>query len=156
MILGTAAYMSPEQAKGLPADHRSDVFSFGCVLYEMLTGRQPFQGDTAPDVLASVLARDPDLTTLPGNLNPRVHELVRRCLEKQPKRRWQAMGDLRAELEESRPRLRLHRSSRHQRRHAGAGRTRHWPWPLRSRASGSASSSGCEPPIRHRPKSSGS
>ena len=61
MILGTAAYMSPEQAKGFPADQRSDVFAFGVVLYEMLTGRQPFQGDTAPDVLASVIVRDADL-----------------------------------------------------------------------------------------------
>ena len=59
IILGTAAYMSPEQAKGFAADHRSDVFSFGVVLYEMLTGRQPFQGETAPDVLASVLIREP-------------------------------------------------------------------------------------------------
>ena len=71
VILGTAAYMSPEQAKGFPADQRSDVFSFGSVLYEMLTGRQPFKGDTAPDVLASVLVREPDLDLLPPNLNPR-------------------------------------------------------------------------------------
>jgi serine/threonine-protein kinase len=99
MILGTAAYMSPEQAKGLPADHRSDVFSFGCVLYEMLTGRQPFQGDTTPDILASVLAREPDLAALPANLNPRLSQLLRRCLDKHPKRRWQAVGDLRVELE---------------------------------------------------------
>ena len=99
LILGTAAYMSPEQAKGLPADHRSDVFAFGSVLFEMLTGRQPFQGDTAPDVLASVLVREPDLTSLPPNLNPRLHDLLRRCLDKSPKRRWQAMGDVRAELE---------------------------------------------------------
>jgi len=99
MILGTAAYMSPEQAKGFPADHRSDVFSFGVVLYEMLTGRQPFQGETAPDILASVLAREADLHTLPPNLNPRLLDLVRRCLEKAPKRRWQAIGDVRAELE---------------------------------------------------------
>src|SRR6266850_1083047 len=99
VILGTAAYMSPEQAKGLPADHRSDVFSFGCVLYEMLTGRQPFQGETVPDVMASVLARDPDLNALPPNLNPRLPDLLKRCLDKYPKRRWQAVGDLRAEIE---------------------------------------------------------
>jgi eukaryotic-like serine/threonine-protein kinase len=99
IILGTAAYMSPEQAKGFPADHRSDVFSFGVVLYEMLTGRQPFQGETAPDVLASVLVRDPELSKLPPDLNPRIPELLRRCLEKSPKRRWQAMGDLRSEIE---------------------------------------------------------
>ena len=99
IILGTAAYMSPEQAKGLSADHRSDVFSFGVVLFEMLTGRQPFQGETAPDVLASVLVREPELQRLPPDLNPRVTELLRRCLEKNPKRRWQAVGDLRAEIE---------------------------------------------------------
>ena len=99
VILGTAAYMSPEQAKGSPADQRSDVFSFGTMLYEMLTGRQPFKGETAPDILASVLIRDPDLSALPPNLNPRITDLLRRCLEKNPKRRWQAVGDLRAELE---------------------------------------------------------
>jgi Tol biopolymer transport system component len=99
VILGTAAYMSPEQAKGFPADQRSDIFSFGTVLYEMLTGRQPFQGDTAPDVMASVLVREADLSALPPNLNPRLGELLRRCLEKHPKKRWQAIGDVRAELE---------------------------------------------------------
>jgi serine/threonine protein kinase/Tol biopolymer transport system component len=99
LILGTAAYMSPEQARGFPADQRSDIFSFGVVLYEMLTGRQPFQGDTAPDVLASVLVRDADLTALPPNVNPRLPELLKRCLEKNPKKRWQAVGDLRAEIE---------------------------------------------------------
>ncbi len=99
LILGTAAYMSPEQAKGFPADQRSDVFSFGCVLYEMLTGRQAFQGDTAPEVLASVLVREPDLVALPPNLNPRLPDLLKRCFDKNPKRRWQAVGDLRAELE---------------------------------------------------------
>ena len=99
VILGTAAYMSPEQAKGFPADHRSDVFSFGGLLFEMLTGRQPFPGDTARDVIASVLVREPEMSRLPADLNPRVAELVKRCLEKQPKRRWQAIGDVRAELE---------------------------------------------------------
>ena len=99
MILGTAAYMSPEQAKGLPADSRSDVFSFGAVFYEMLTGRQAFRGDTAADILASVLAREPDLGALPQDLHPRVTNLVRRCLEKSPRQRWQAVGDLRVEIE---------------------------------------------------------
>ena len=99
VILGTAAYMSPEQAKGFPADHRSDVFSFGVVLYEMLVGRQPFQGETVSDVLASVLVREAELDGLPSALNPRLPDLIRRCLEKSPKRRWQAIGDVRAELE---------------------------------------------------------
>src|SRR5262245_31413683 len=80
VILGTAAYMSPEQANGLPTDARSDVFSFGSVLYEMLTGRQPFQGRTVSEILASVLVRDPDWSALPPNLNPGIHELLRRCL----------------------------------------------------------------------------
>jgi serine/threonine protein kinase/Tol biopolymer transport system component len=99
VILGTVAYMSPEQAKGLDADQRSDVFSFGCVLYEMLTGQPPFKGETVSDVLASVLARDPDLSRLPLDLIPRLGTLLERCLEKNPRRRWQAVGDLRLELE---------------------------------------------------------
>src|SRR5262249_35882893 len=80
IILGTASYMSPEQAKGLAADQRSDIFSFGVVLFEMLTGRQPFQGETAPEILASVLIRDADLAAMPPNLNPRLVDLVKRCL----------------------------------------------------------------------------
>jgi eukaryotic-like serine/threonine-protein kinase len=99
VILGTAAYMSPEQAKGLSADARSDVFSFGCVLYEMLAGRQVFQGETAAEVLASVLVRDPDFKLLPPDLNPRFYDVLRRCLEKNPKRRWHTAADLRIELE---------------------------------------------------------
>jgi len=99
LILGTAAYMSPEQAKGLQADHRSDIFSFGCVLFEMLTGSQAFRGDSVPEILASVLAREPDLQALPRSLNPRLVEALQRCLHKNPKQRWQAVGDLRAELE---------------------------------------------------------
>jgi serine/threonine protein kinase len=82
VILGTAAYMSPEQARGLPADHRSDIFAFGAVLFEMLTGQRPFHGDTVSDVLASVIAREADLRALPAGLNPRLPDLIRRCLEK--------------------------------------------------------------------------
>jgi serine/threonine protein kinase len=99
VILGTAAYMSPEQAKGFAVDPRSDVFSFGCVLYEMMSGRQAFQGETVSEIIAAVLIREPDLSALPSDLNPRLLELLRHCLEKNPKRRWQAVGDLRLELE---------------------------------------------------------
>jgi serine/threonine-protein kinase len=99
MILGTAAYMSPEQARGENTDARSDVFSFGCVFYEMLTGRQGFQGRTVSDILASVLARELDCSLLPPRLNPKISQLIRRAAEKEPKRRWQAVGDMRVEIE---------------------------------------------------------
>jgi eukaryotic-like serine/threonine-protein kinase len=99
LIMGTAAYMSPEQAKGLATDRRSDVFSFGVVLYELLTARQPFGGDTAAEIMAAVMLREADLAMLPAGLNPRIAQVIARCLEKSPKKRWQAMGDLRLELE---------------------------------------------------------
>src|SRR5499433_1802480 len=99
MIVGTAAYMSPEQARGREADQRSDVFAFGCVLYEMLTGRQAFRGEDVSDVLAAVLRAEADLNLLPTNLNPRLLELLRRCLAKNRKDRWYAVGDLRVEIE---------------------------------------------------------
>jgi serine/threonine-protein kinase len=99
MIVGTAAYMSPEQARGREADQRSDVFAFGCVLYEMLTGNQAFQGEEVSDVLASVMKVEPDFNLLPANLNPRLNELLRRCLAKNRKERWYAIGDMRVEIE---------------------------------------------------------
>jgi eukaryotic-like serine/threonine-protein kinase len=99
VILGTAAYMSPEQARAFSADTRSDVFSFGCVLYEMLTGGRAFQGETTSDVLASVLKSEPDYGRLPLKLHPRAQEMLHRCLAKDPKRRWQSVADLRIEIE---------------------------------------------------------
>jgi serine/threonine-protein kinase len=99
LILGTAAYMSPEQAKGFATDQRTDVFSFGCVLYEMLSGRKAFDADTATETLAAVLLREADLNALPGDLHPGLRALVVRCLEKNPKRRWHAIGDVRYEIE---------------------------------------------------------
>ena len=99
IILGTAAYMSPEQARGTAVDSRTDIWAFGCVLYEMLTARQAFRGNMVSDILASVLARDPDFTALPGRIHSRIQELIQRCLEKDPKARRQAIGDVRVEIE---------------------------------------------------------
>ncbi|HET9216939.1 MAG TPA: protein kinase [Terriglobia bacterium] len=100
VILGTAAYMAPEQARGKKVDHRSDIWSFGCVVYEMLTGHRVFQGEEVSDILASVLARDPDFTKLESRLHPGVRKLLLRCLDKDPRNRWQAAGDVRFEIQE--------------------------------------------------------
>jgi serine/threonine-protein kinase len=99
MILGTAAYMSPEQAKGHAADQRSDIFALGCVLYETLTGCQAFHGDDVSEVLAAVLKSEPDFNLVPRGLNSRFYELLRRCLDKNSKHRWHCVGDLRTEIE---------------------------------------------------------
>ena len=98
MIVGTPAYMSPEQARGQSVDKRSDIWAFGCVLYEMLTGRAPFRGRTIPDLFVSILERDPDWTALPANLPPSVRTLLHRCLEKDPKARLRDIGEARVEL----------------------------------------------------------
>ena len=100
MILGTAAYMSPEQAVGRPVDRRTDIFSFGAVLYEMLTGLQAFAGNTAPDLLEAVVKSDPDWSKLPQSTVPAVRKLLRRCLVKDRKQRLQAIGEARILLNE--------------------------------------------------------
>src|SRR5262245_897911 len=82
MILGTAAYMSPEQAKGRPVDRRTDIFAFGCVLYEMLTGKRAFEGEDVSDTLAAVLRADPDWSALPPDVPPGLRTLIQRCLAK--------------------------------------------------------------------------
>ena len=99
MILGTAAYMSPEQASGLPADKRADVWSFGVVLFEMLTGREVFTGKTVSHILASVLNTEPDWSALPLNLHPRLHLLLERCLEKETADRYHDVADARVDIE---------------------------------------------------------
>ncbi len=99
-ILGTAAYMSPEQARGHAVDKRTDVWSFGCVLYEMLTGRRAFGGETFSDSIASILQRPPDWTALPAATPPSVRHVLARCLEKDLKKRWRDIGDVRLELED--------------------------------------------------------
>jgi Tol biopolymer transport system component len=101
VILGTAAYMSPEQARGRVVDRRTDIWSFGCVLYECLTGRQLYDGETVSDLIARILEREPDWSALPANVPPRVRELLRRCLRKDPKERLRDIGDARLELGEA-------------------------------------------------------
>jgi len=100
MIIGTAAYMSPEQARGKPADRRADIWAFGCVLYEMLTGRRPFGGDDISMMLAAVLKEDVDLTALPPETPASVRRLLRRSLEKDPRKRLSSIADARLELDD--------------------------------------------------------
>jgi len=101
MILGTAAYMSPEQARGQTVDKRTDVWAFGCVVFELLTGRAAFEGATVSDTLAAVLERKPDWSRLPAEVPPALRRLLARCLEKNPKRRARDIGDVRHELDEA-------------------------------------------------------
>jgi serine/threonine-protein kinase len=100
VMLGTAAYMAPEQAKGRPVDRRADIWAFGCVLYEMVAGTPAFRGETVTDVLAAVIREDPDWSRLPPGIPPRLREVLRRCLTKDLRQRVQAIGDVRIALEE--------------------------------------------------------
>jgi eukaryotic-like serine/threonine-protein kinase len=100
ILLGTASYMSPEQAKAKPVDRRADIWAFGCVLYEMLTGKKAFDGDTVTDTLAAVVRAEPDWSLLPATIPMRVRVLLQRCLQKDPKQRLQAIGDARISLDE--------------------------------------------------------
>ncbi|MFI5168373.1 MAG: protein kinase [Thermoanaerobaculales bacterium] len=101
VILGTAAYMSPEQARGKPVDKRADIWAFGCLLYEMLTGKRLFAGETISDTLAAVLRQEVDWTALPSGLTSQVRTLLVRCLERDPKRRLRDIGEGRVALEEA-------------------------------------------------------
>src|SRR6266498_5459574 len=98
MILGTAAYMSPEQAKGRRVDKRTDIWAFGCVLYEMLTGKPLFLGDATTDTLASVIRDEPDWSLLPSATPKGIRQLLRRCLQKDPALRLRDIGDARIEI----------------------------------------------------------
>ena len=100
VIVGTLAYMSPEQARGKPVDRRSDVWSFGCILFECLAGHPAFAGGTASDLIAAVLTRDPDWTMLPTQAPPRLLETLRRCLRKDAGERPRDIRDVRLQLEE--------------------------------------------------------
>ncbi len=100
VILGTAAYMSPEQARGRPLDRRTDIWAFGCVLYEMLTSQRAFSGDTVTDVLAAIIKEEPDWGRLPPGVDRRARDLLLRCLRKDPLGRLRDVGDARVRLQE--------------------------------------------------------
>src|SRR2546423_7586031 len=94
-VMGTAGYMSPEQLRGKPADHRSDIFSFGAILYEMLSGRRAFRGESTADTLSAILREDPpELSTTNRGVNPALERIVNHCLEKNPEQRFNSARDL--------------------------------------------------------------
>jgi serine/threonine protein kinase len=100
IILGTPAYMSPEQARGKAADKRTDIWAFGCVLYEMLTRRKPFPGETLTDVVAAIISNEPDWKALPPHTPERIRSLIVRCLKKDPAQRLRDIADARFQIEE--------------------------------------------------------
>src|SRR5437870_3207295 len=100
VIMGTAAYMSPEQARGKSVDRRADIWAFGCLLYECLTGKRAFAGETVSDTIAKILEREPEWTALPPRSPLKLRELLHRCLEKDARRRLRDIGDARIALEE--------------------------------------------------------
>jgi serine/threonine protein kinase/Tol biopolymer transport system component len=102
VILGTAAYMSPEQAKGKTVDKRADIWAFGCILFECLTGKRAFEGETVTETLASVLKNEPDWQALPAMTPPSIRFVLRRCLEKEKSRRFRDAADVQIEIEEAR------------------------------------------------------
>jgi serine/threonine protein kinase len=104
VLLGTAAYMSPEQARGKAVDKRADIWAFGCVLFEMLTGARPFAGDETTDVVVAILSKEPDWSRLPASTSRRVRELLERCLAKDPRQRLRDIGDVRLEIAARAPR----------------------------------------------------
>src|SRR4029079_11236535 len=97
----TIAYMSPEQSRGRPIDKRTDIWAFGCVLYQMLSGRPAFGGDTPPETVAAVQQHEPEWASLPAHTPANITRLIRRCLEKDPRRRLRDIGDARLEIEDA-------------------------------------------------------
>ena len=99
-VIGTAAYMSPEQASGKAVDRRTDTWAFGVVLFEMLTGARPFSGETVTETIASVLKTDPNWSAIPDSIPPELRRLLRRCLVKDPRRRLQSIAEARVQIED--------------------------------------------------------
>ncbi|MHC4072773.1 MAG: protein kinase domain-containing protein, partial [Planctomycetota bacterium] len=131
-IVGTPAYMSPEQARGNPTDHRTDIWSFGCIMYEMLTGGRPFEGETVTDTVVRILERDPDWQALPDNTPTNIRVMLRRCLEKNAKQRLQHIGDAVIEIRETLnpPSSIPPQTATSQTAPSGAGRAWHTMWRL--------------------------
>ena len=123
VVLGTIAYMSPEQARGASVDKRTDIWAFGCVLYEMVSGTRAFQGDSAADVLGGITTGEPDWAQLPLETPRHVRHVLRRCLTKDPSRRYHDIADARIELEEGDEAAVVHSASGHTRTVAGRTRT---------------------------------
>jgi len=145
IILGTAAYMSPEQAKGKAVDRRADIWAFGCVLYEMLTGKMAFTGETVTDTLAAVIKSEPDFALLPNDTGEAIRNLLRRCLQKDPRQRLQAIGDARIAIEEAQSTPATVGDGKSTTRPAvqiSAGRTRGILWGLAGLAVGIAATAG--------------
>ena len=130
VLLGTAAYMSPEQARGKGVDKRADIWSFGVVLYEMLAGKGPFEADTLSDVLVAVLTREPDWQALPAAVPAGVRDLLKRCLERSPKNRLHDIADARIEIQEALEALSKEPAGTTAKRSWGRRFTRAVPWGL--------------------------
>jgi serine/threonine protein kinase len=126
-IVGTTAYMSPEQAEGKPVDARSDIFSFGAVLYEMVTGRRAFRGDTKLSILSAILKEEPEpVSSIRKEIPPELERIITRCLRKDPERRFQHMDDLKVTLEE----VKEESDSGAAAKLPPSKRRRRWPWAL--------------------------
>jgi len=130
VILGTPAYMSPEQARGLAVDKRTDIWAFGCVLFEMLTGRAAFAGETVSDTVAAILEHEPDWKALPSTMPGSIRRLLRRCLEKDRKRRLSDIADARIEIDEALATPSGEASAVTLVNVQPAGWRRAWPWAL--------------------------
>ena len=148
-VIGTAAYMSPEQARGLPVDKRTDIWAFGCVLFEMLTGRVTFAGETISDSVAKILEREPDWSALPADTPAVIRRLLFRCLTKDPRQRLRDIGDVRLELDAIDDVLPGTTASRYRRRLRGAA----WRGRPGSRSPDSPSRLACgRPDAKPRPR----
>ena len=135
MILGTAAYMAPEQARGRAVDKRADIWAFGAVLYEMLTGTRAFGGEEVTDTLGAVIHKEPELQALPPSTPAPVVDLVRRCLKKDPRERLRDIGDARIALDEALSPVAHAGRGDHHRLDGSAVSDGSWQRPLRSRRS---------------------